>query len=163
MSDLAASPLFAELNFYRNQSHIIKAKVEAQASLIKERASHLQIKQEVNLKRAFVDKLQGKIETLKQDVKILQSNKTTLGMMTSSLFCLVVNNLIQNFNVTEIYSRGVTLLNYLVLQRKTAAGACLNGFFIKDLAIIFLMRTFRQERTGLTAETTASARVVTCW
>uniref|UniRef100_A0A3P9HCP8 C-type lectin domain-containing protein n=1 Tax=Oryzias latipes TaxID=8090 RepID=A0A3P9HCP8_ORYLA len=78
MSDLAASPLFAELNFYRNQSHIIKAKVEAQASLIKERASHLQIKQEVNLKRAFVDKLQGKIETLKQDVKILQSNKTTL-------------------------------------------------------------------------------------
>ncbi|XP_024125118.1 perlucin-like protein [Oryzias melastigma] len=78
MSDLAASPLLAELNFYLNQTHIIKAKEEAQAALIKERANHLQIKQEVNLKRTFVDKLQGKLETLKQEITILESNKTNL-------------------------------------------------------------------------------------
>lgn len=82
MSDLAASPLLAELNFYLNQTHIIKAKEKAQAALIKERANHLQIKQEVNLKRTFVDKLQGKLETLKQEITILESNKTNLGMMT---------------------------------------------------------------------------------
>ncbi|RVE57148.1 hypothetical protein OJAV_G00213490 [Oryzias javanicus] len=78
MSDLAASPLLAELNFYRNQTHLIKAKAEAQAALIKERANHLRIKQEVNLKRTLVDKLQGKLETLKQETTILQLNKTSL-------------------------------------------------------------------------------------
>lgn len=73
----AAIPLVIERNFLRNHSSIIKAKVEAQLALAKERTSHLQLKLEVKQKKTLIDSLQAEIETLHKEKTILQSNKTS--------------------------------------------------------------------------------------
>ncbi|XP_071355031.1 macrophage mannose receptor 1-like [Trachinotus anak] len=74
----AAAPLIAELNHLRNHSGIIKAKVEAQAALMRERASHLQLKLQVNQKKTISDGLQEQLETLYTEKTNIKSNLTAL-------------------------------------------------------------------------------------
>ncbi|XP_040915996.1 C-type lectin domain family 7 member A-like [Toxotes jaculatrix] len=74
----AATPLIVEMNYLRNHSGIIRAKVEAEAALVRERASHLQLKLQVNQKKTLSDVLQKQIETLQTEKTNLKTNKTTL-------------------------------------------------------------------------------------
>lgn len=79
ISHVAAAPLFVELNYLRNQSGIVKEKMEAQMALVREQASHLQIKLSVKQKKTITDGLQRKIEMLQTEKTKLQTNKTSLG------------------------------------------------------------------------------------
>lgn len=81
----AATPLIVELNYLRNQSDIIKDKMEAQMALVRERTSHLQLKLNVKQKKTITDGLQRKIETLLTEKTKLQTNKTSLG--TTDFHC----------------------------------------------------------------------------
>lgn len=74
----AATPLIIERNYLRNQSDIIRAKLEAQAALARERTNHVQLKLQVKQKKTSTDVLQKKIETLLTEKTNLQINKTTL-------------------------------------------------------------------------------------
>ncbi|XP_042357099.1 C-type lectin domain family 12 member B-like isoform X2 [Plectropomus leopardus] len=74
----AATPLIIEMNHLRNHSDVIRAKLEAQAALSRERASHAKLKLQVKHRMTLTDSLQGRIEALNTDKKNLQSNKTTL-------------------------------------------------------------------------------------
>ncbi|KAM6912269.1 uncharacterized protein FYW49_010784 [Xenentodon cancila] len=74
----ADAGLIAEVNHFRNQSDIIRAKMEAQSALAKERANHLQMKLQIKQKKMVLDILQGKIEKLQTEKASLQSNKTGL-------------------------------------------------------------------------------------
>ncbi|TDG98744.1 hypothetical protein EPR50_G00203930 [Perca flavescens] len=75
---LAATPLIIEMNYLRNHSDIIRAKLEAQAQLAKERGSHRQLKLQVTQTKTLADHLQRQIETLQTERTDLQSNKTTI-------------------------------------------------------------------------------------
>lgn len=81
----AATPVIIEMNYLRNHSDIIRAKLEAQAALAKERTNHVQLKLQVKQQKTLTDSLQGQIETLRNERTNLQSNKTTLGK-SSNLF-----------------------------------------------------------------------------
>lgn len=81
--DSAAAPLIIEMNYLRNYSHVIKAKVDAQADVQKLRANHVTLKMQVKEQRTMMDRLQGQIETLHKDKTNLQSNKTSLGKANS--------------------------------------------------------------------------------
>lgn len=74
-----ASPLIVELNYLRNQSDIVKDQLEAQAALVREQASHLQLKMQVKQQKTISDGLQRKIETLQTEKTKLQTNKTSYG------------------------------------------------------------------------------------
>ena len=67
------------MNYLRNHSDVIRAKLEAQMALTKERANHVQLKLQVKQEKAVTDSLQGRIETLHAEKDKLQYNKTTLG------------------------------------------------------------------------------------
>lgn len=86
----AATPVIIEMNYLRNHSNIIRAKLEAQAALTKERTNHVQLKLQVKQQKTLTDSLQGQIETLHNEKTNLQSNKTVLGK-TSNL-SLVANS-----------------------------------------------------------------------
>ncbi|XP_047467397.1 CD209 antigen-like protein B [Mugil cephalus] len=73
-----AAPLTVELNYLRNRSGIIQAKLDAQAKLVKERNNHVELKLQVKQKKALTDTLQRRIETLQIEKTSLQSNKTAL-------------------------------------------------------------------------------------
>ncbi|XP_022606727.1 C-type lectin domain family 4 member G-like isoform X1 [Seriola dumerili] len=74
----ANGPLIAELNRLRNHSGIIRAKMEAHAALMKEHASHLYLKEQVQQKKTISDGLQLQIEALHTERTELKSNKTNL-------------------------------------------------------------------------------------
>ncbi|XP_044023024.1 C-type lectin domain family 4 member M-like isoform X2 [Siniperca chuatsi] len=74
----AATPLIIEMNYLRNHSDIIRTKLEAQAAIAKERASHVQLKLQIKQQKTLTDSLQRQIETLHTEKTNLQSNKTTL-------------------------------------------------------------------------------------
>ncbi|XP_067470371.1 CD209 antigen-like protein E [Thunnus thynnus] len=74
----AATPLMIELNFLRNSSEIIKAKLEAEAALARERASQVQLKLQVRQQKTNTDILQSHIETLLTEKTKLMANKTAL-------------------------------------------------------------------------------------
>ncbi|XP_051240751.1 CD209 antigen-like protein E isoform X2 [Dicentrarchus labrax] len=76
--DSAATPLIIEMNYLRNHSGIIRAKLEAQAALAKQRASHVQVKMEVKQQQTLTDSLQRQIETLHTEKTNLLSEKTSL-------------------------------------------------------------------------------------
>ncbi|XP_070699122.1 perlucin-like protein [Pempheris klunzingeri] len=65
------------MNYLRNHSGIIRAKLEAQAAVAKERASHVQLKLKVKQQRTLTDSIQGQIETLQTERVNLQSDKNT--------------------------------------------------------------------------------------
>ncbi|KAM9842957.1 C-type lectin domain family 3 member A-like [Aulostomus maculatus] len=77
--DSAATPLIIERNFLRNHSEIVKAKVEAEAALARERTNHVQLKLQIKQQKTLSDNLQSQIEILQTQKEKLQSNKTTLG------------------------------------------------------------------------------------
>lgn len=67
------------MNYLRNHSSVIKAKLEAQTALAKERASHVEIKLQMKQQKTLTDNLQSQLETLHTEKTNLQSNKTTFG------------------------------------------------------------------------------------
>ncbi|KAI3367775.1 hypothetical protein L3Q82_026606 [Scortum barcoo] len=73
-----SAPIIIEINYLRNHSSIIRAKLEAQVALAKERTNHVGLKQQVKQQIALTDTLQGQIETLNEKRTYLQSNKTAL-------------------------------------------------------------------------------------
>lgn len=75
----AVTPFITEMNHLHNQSHINKAKLEAETALAKERASHAELKLQMKQQRSLTDRLQTQIETLEREKINLQFNKTTLG------------------------------------------------------------------------------------
>ena len=75
----AATPFMIELNYLRNNSEIIKAKLEAEAALARERASQVQLKLQVKQQKTNTDILQSQIETLLTEKTKLIANKTSLG------------------------------------------------------------------------------------
>lgn len=75
----AIGPLIAEMNFYRNTSHIIKARLEAEATAEKQRASSAQVRLEVKQQKAFTDTVIKQIGVLQTQKKNLQSNTSALG------------------------------------------------------------------------------------
>ncbi|XP_074516563.1 oxidized low-density lipoprotein receptor 1-like isoform X1 [Sebastes fasciatus] len=75
----AATPLIIEMNFlHNNHSDIIRAKLEAQAEIARQRSSHQQLKLQMKQTITLTDSLQRQIETLYTEKTNLQSNKTTL-------------------------------------------------------------------------------------
>ncbi|TKS86469.1 C-type lectin domain family 4 member M CD209 antigen-like protein 1 [Collichthys lucidus] len=76
--DSAAAPLIIEMNYLRNYSSVIKAKVDAQTELHKRRANHVTLKMQVKEQKIITDRLQGQIETLNKEKANLDSNKTLL-------------------------------------------------------------------------------------
>lgn len=78
--DSASAPLIIEMNYLRNYSNVIKAKVDAQTELHKRRANHVTLKMQVKEQKIITDRLQGQIETLHKEKANLESNKTLLGM-----------------------------------------------------------------------------------
>lgn len=75
--------VLAELNHFRNTSAIIRAKVEAQAALLKERASHQQIKLQLNKLKTTSDDLQHQLETLDKEKSALKANQSIFGKVVS--------------------------------------------------------------------------------
>lgn len=75
----AATSLVAEMNFFRNKSHIVKATLEAQATLAKERADFVGLKLEIKSEKAITDNLMRQIEALNVVKANLQSDTATLG------------------------------------------------------------------------------------
>ncbi|XP_062295864.1 C-type lectin domain family 4 member M-like [Scomber scombrus] len=73
-----ATDLTIELSYLRNHSAIIKAKLEAEATLSRERASHMELKLQVKHQNTLTDDLQSQIETLLTEKTSLQSNKSAL-------------------------------------------------------------------------------------
>ncbi|XP_059209555.1 C-type lectin domain family 4 member M-like [Centropristis striata] len=74
----AATPLILEMNYLRNHSDIIRAKLEAKAQLAKERVNHVQLKLQVKQTLTSIDSLQREIETLTTEKTNLLTDKTTL-------------------------------------------------------------------------------------
>ncbi|XP_061599041.1 C-type lectin domain family 4 member M-like isoform X2 [Cololabis saira] len=74
----ADAALIAELNHFRNHSGIIRAKLNAESALMRERTNHLQMKLQIKQKKTVVDILQGKIEKLQIEKSSLHTNKTVL-------------------------------------------------------------------------------------
>lgn len=75
----AVTPFIAEMNHLHNQSHINKAKLEAETALAKERAGYADLKLQMKQQQTLTDRLQAQIETLEREKINLQFNKTTLG------------------------------------------------------------------------------------
>lgn len=94
----ASAPFFVELNYLRNQSDIIKDKMEAQMALVREQTIHLQIKLSVKQKKTITDGLQRKIEILQTEKTKLEINKTSLG---TTDFHSVFNDNIQYIQVNS--------------------------------------------------------------
>ncbi|XP_069007897.1 C-type lectin domain family 4 member M-like isoform X1 [Embiotoca jacksoni] len=73
-----ATPLLIELNYLRNQSDIIRAKLEAKVALANKRSIHVQLQTEVMQKKTLSDLLQKRLETLLTEKRNIQFNKTSL-------------------------------------------------------------------------------------
>lgn len=75
----AIAPLLAEVNFYRNNSHIIKARLEAEKTAAKQRASSISARLEVKQQKVQTDNILKQIGVLKTEKTNLQSNTSALG------------------------------------------------------------------------------------
>lgn len=75
----AIAPLLAEMNFYRNNSHIIKARMEAEKTAAKHRAGGGQVRLEVKQQKALTDNIVKQIGILQTKKRNLQSNTSALG------------------------------------------------------------------------------------
>lgn len=75
----AIAPLLAEMNFYRNSSHIIKARLEAEETAAKQRAGGAQVRLEVKQQKAITDNIMKEIGVLRAKKRNLQSNTGGLG------------------------------------------------------------------------------------
>ncbi|KAM3594112.1 uncharacterized protein V6R79_002435 [Siganus canaliculatus] len=78
VSNFAAASVIAEINFFRNQSHITRAKLDAQAALQRERTNHVKLKLQIKQEKVQTDSIMGQIEKLQTEKTHLQSNKTGL-------------------------------------------------------------------------------------
>lgn len=74
-----ASDLTLELRYLRNHSALIKAKLEAEAALVREQTSHMELKHQVKHLNTLTDDLQSRIETLQTEKTNLQNNKSAIG------------------------------------------------------------------------------------
>ncbi|XP_068437158.1 CD209 antigen-like [Clinocottus analis] len=74
----AILPFIVEINHLRNNSGIIRAKLEAQAQLVTQRANHQQLKLQLKQMVTATDRLQGQMEILQTEKTNLQSDKTTV-------------------------------------------------------------------------------------
>lgn len=75
----AIAPLLAEVNFYRNNSHIIKARLDAQKTAAKQRASSISVRLEVKQQKMLTDNILKQIGMLQTKKTDLQSNTSALG------------------------------------------------------------------------------------
>lgn len=75
----AIAPLLAEVNFYRNISHIIKARLEAVETAAKQRANSISVKLEVKQQKVLTDNIMKQIGMLQTKKTDLQSNISALG------------------------------------------------------------------------------------
>lgn len=75
----AIAPLLAEANFYRNNSHIIKARLEAEKTAAKQRASGVSLRLEVKQQKMLTDNILKQIGMLQTKKTDLQSNTNALG------------------------------------------------------------------------------------
>lgn len=75
----AIAPLLAEVNFYRNNSHIIKARLEAEKTAAKQRASSISVRLEVKLQKVLTDNILKQIGMLQTKKTDLLSNTNDLG------------------------------------------------------------------------------------
>lgn len=90
--DSAFGPLLAEMNFYRNKSHIIKARLEAEKTVAQQRASSISVRLEVKQQKVLTDSILKQIEMLQMKKTYLQSNTSTLGTL-KTLSCFNIYNL----------------------------------------------------------------------
>lgn len=67
------------MNFYRNNSHIIQARLEAEKTAAKQRASGAQVRLEVKQQKALTDNIVKQIGTLQTKKRNLESNTIALG------------------------------------------------------------------------------------
>lgn len=74
-----ATDLTFELSYLRNHSAIIKARLEAETALSRERKSGMELKLQVKHQNILTDELQSQIETLLTERASLQANKSVLG------------------------------------------------------------------------------------
>ena len=98
--DSAATPLLTEMTFLRNQTGIVKAKVDAQRELAKKRASHVGLKLELKHEKQLSDRLQREIESLREQKIKLNSNRTALGKAYLKLVfgdCIIVKMVVFKF------------------------------------------------------------------
>lgn len=75
----AIAPLLAEVNFYRNKSHIIKARLEAEKTAAKQRASGISVRLEVKQQKVLTDNILKQIGMLQMQKTDLQSSTSALG------------------------------------------------------------------------------------
>ncbi|XP_077394016.1 uncharacterized protein LOC144031118 isoform X2 [Festucalex cinctus] len=74
----ALSSLIIERNYLRNQSDTLKAQKEAEAALVKEQTSQVQMKLQLKQQTRLGDALQSQIETLQTDKKKLEAAKAII-------------------------------------------------------------------------------------
>lgn len=67
------------MNFYRNNSHIIKARLEAEKTVAKQRASGISVRLEVKQQKVLTDNILKQIGMLQTKKTYLQSNTSALG------------------------------------------------------------------------------------
>lgn len=75
----AIAPLLAEMNFYRNNSHINKARLEAEETVAKQRAGGTQVRLEVKQQKVITDNIMKQIGVLQTKKRTLQSDTSVLG------------------------------------------------------------------------------------
>ncbi|XP_053192107.1 CD209 antigen-like protein E [Scomber japonicus] len=73
-----ATDLTFELSYLRNHSAIVKARLEAETALSRERESRMELKLQVKHQNTLTDELQSQIETLLTERASLQANKSVL-------------------------------------------------------------------------------------
>lgn len=78
ISNSAATPLLVEVNYLSNHNDIIRAKLETQAALARERTFHQELKMQLKQTKTVTDGLQRRIETLQTERTNLKANKTSL-------------------------------------------------------------------------------------
>ncbi|XP_034432959.1 asialoglycoprotein receptor 1-like [Hippoglossus hippoglossus] len=75
----AAMPFIVELNYLRsNHSEMIRAKLESQAALVRERANQMHLVLQAKQQKIVVDVQQRHVETLETEKTNLKTNRTTL-------------------------------------------------------------------------------------
>lgn len=85
ISNSAATPLLVEVNYLSNHNDIIRAKLETQAALARERTFHQELKMQLKQTKTVTDGLQRRIETLQTERTNLKANKTSLGKADAQL------------------------------------------------------------------------------
>lgn len=85
------------MNFYRNKSHIIKARLEVEKAVAQQRATSILVSLEVKQQKVLTDSVLKQIGILQMKKTYLQSNTSTLGTLKTLQFldlsCLNIYNL----------------------------------------------------------------------